>query len=292
METLMKTFPLLLLSSLLVLGASRPARAEAPLTVEVLTASPQGFLVDSTLVMGKKEAVLIDAQFTRADAHRVVAAVLDSRKILTTVYVTHSHPDHYFGLNVIREAFPGARIVALPATIEGIKRTWKQKVGQWGPMFGANLTSEPIVPSPLAGNTITLEGQTLEIHGGVQGDEANSSYVWIPSIRTVVAGDIVYQRVHPWTAETNAAGRKAWARTLAEVAALGPKTVIAGHKDPKAPDDVSGIEFTRQYLEDFDAAVESSKSGDEVEKKIKARYPNAALDVIAHFGAAAQFASK
>jgi glyoxylase-like metal-dependent hydrolase (beta-lactamase superfamily II) len=288
----MKTFSLLLLSTLVTFGGPSRARAEAPLTVQVLTASPGGFLVDSTLISGEKDAVLIDGQFTLADAHRVVAAILESKKTLTTVYVTHAHPDHYFGLVVIKQAFPGAKLVALPATIADIERTWKAKAAQWAPMFGPNLTARPIVPSPLAGKTIALEGHTLEVHGGVQGDEANSSYVWIPSIKTVVAGDIVYQGVHPWTAETNAESRKAWDKTLQELTALGPTTVVAGHKDPKAPDDLSGVVLTRAYLKAFDEAVASSKSADEAERKIKARYPTLALDVIAHFGAAAQFAGK
>lgn len=277
----------------LTLGAlGATAGAETKLTVHVLTASSQGFLVDSTLIEGEKDAVLIDGQFTLADAHRVVAAILDSKKNLTTVYLTHAHPDHYFGLVAIKQAFPAAKIVALPATVAEIKKTWKGKLAQWQPLFGANLASHPIVPGPLADKTILLEGQALEIHGGVQGDERQSSYVWIPSIKTVIAGDIVYQGVHPWTAETDAAGRKAWRATLAELSALHPSVVVAGHKDPKAKDDLSGVEATRAYLEAFDEAVASSKSGDEAERKIKARYPNLTLDVIAHFGAAAQFAPK
>jgi glyoxylase-like metal-dependent hydrolase (beta-lactamase superfamily II) len=276
--------------TLLTLPGAR-AHAEAKLGVQVLTASPQGFLVDSTLVTGEKDAVLIDGQFTLADAHRVVAAILDSRKTLTTVYVTHAHPDHYFGLVAIHQAFPGAKIVALPATIADIDRTWKQKLAQWGPMYGANLSTHPLVPTPLTGRTISLEGKALEIRGGVQGDAANSSYVWIPSIKTVVAGDIVYQGVHPWTAETDAQGRRVWRKTLDELAALHPAMVVAGHKDPKAADDTSGIDLTRAYLEAFDEAVASSRSADEAEQKIKARYPHLALDVIAHFGAAAQFAT-
>ena len=85
----------------------------------------RGFLVDSTLVTGDKDAILIDAQFDRADAHRLVAQILESQKNLTTVYITHSHPDHYFGLEVIHQAFPKAKLVALPATVAEIKKTWK-----------------------------------------------------------------------------------------------------------------------------------------------------------------------
>jgi glyoxylase-like metal-dependent hydrolase (beta-lactamase superfamily II) len=285
----MKTL-ILVLAAAAVLSAA--AHAESKLNVQVITASPQGFLVDATLVSGDKDAILIDSAFTLADAHRVAAAVLDSKKNLTTVYVTHSHPDHYFGLTVLKQAFPKAKLVALPATIAEIKKTAKAKVKQWGGMYAGNIPTDPVMPAPLTAKTLTLEGQTLEIHGGVQGDAANNSYVWIPSIKTAIVGDVVYAGVHPWTAETNADARKAWLKTLDEIAALGPTTVVAGHKDPKDPkakDDAAGIEQTRAYLKAFDEALAASKSADELEAKMKAKYPTLALDIIVKLGAAAQF---
>ena len=273
----------------LVLLASPAARAETKLAVQVFTASPQGFLVNSALVEGEKDAVLIDGQLTLSDAHRLAGGILDSKKNLTTIYVTHWHPDHYFGLVVLKQAFPKAKIVARPETVAEIKKTWAAKVKQWSPMFGANLPTKPLVPAPLVGNTITLEGQTLEIHGPVQGDAPTNSYVWIPSIKAVVTGDIVYQGVYAWTAETNAESRAAWMKTLDELAALNPAVVVAGHKDPKLKDDASGIVATRAYLKDFDAAAAASKSAEELEAKMKAKYPKLALDIVLHIGAGAQF---
>jgi len=189
---------------LLVSGVAASARGETKLSAEVFTASPQGFLVTSTLIAGDKEAVLVDGQFTLSDAHRLVGLILDSKKTLTTVYVTHAHPDHYFGLVVIKQAFPNVKMVAQPATVAEIKKTWAEKVKHWGPMYGANLPTKPLIPEPFTGRALTLEGQTIEIHGSVQGDDRTNSYVWIPSIKTVIAGDIVFQGIFPWTAETNA----------------------------------------------------------------------------------------
>ena len=278
------------LTAILAAGATAGvAHAQPKLTTTVFTASPGGFLVDSTLVAGDKDAILIDAQFDLADAHRLVAMILESKKNLTTVYITHGHPDHYFGLVVIQQAFPKAKLVALPATVAEIKKTWQDKVKQWGPMYGDLVTSKPVLPVVMQGTTLTLEGQALEIHGGVQGDAADNSYVWIPSIKTVVAGDVVYRGVHAWTRETNAAQRKAWRKTLDELAALKPETVIAGHKDPKQKDDAAGIDATRTYLEAFDAAVASSKTSAEVQQKVKAKYPEAQLDIILQLGADAAF---
>lgn len=273
----------------LVAATSATAFAETKLTTTVHTASQTGFLVTSTLVAGEKDAVLIDAQFSKADAHRLVAAILESKKNLTHVYVTHFHPDHYFGLEVIKQAFPKAKLVALPGAVKEIKATWAAKVKQWSPMYGTLVPTKPILPVALPGKTITLEGQTLEIKGPMQGDSADNTYVWIPSTKTVIAGDIVFAGVHPWTRETTPDLRKAWIKTLDEIAALGPTTVVAGHKDPKAKDDVSAVKQTRDYLEAFEAAVASSKTPAEVQTKMKAKYGTHQLDIILQLGAETQF---
>jgi len=284
----------LLFAALACLGLAAggaPARAETKLTTTVFTASPGGFLVNSTLVAGEKEAVLIDAQFSLADAHRLIASILESKKTLTTVYITHGHPDHYFGLAAIKQAFPKAKLVTHPAALAEIKKTWQAKVKQWGPMYGALVPAEPALPAVLAAKSIALEGQTLEIHAPLQGDSTDNAYVWIPSIKTVIAGDIVYANVHVWTRDSNAEQRKAWIKTLDEVAALGATTVIAGHKDPKVKDDPSAVKATREYLEAFDAAVASSKTAADVQQKLKARYGGYQLDIILQLGAEAAFAA-
>jgi glyoxylase-like metal-dependent hydrolase (beta-lactamase superfamily II) len=291
-ETSMKTTAarLIPMSALLLVSVvASPARAEAKLTTEVFTASPQGFLVTSTLIAGEKEAVLVDGQFTLSDAHRLVGLILDSKKTLTTVYVSHSHPDHYFGLVVIKEAFPRVKILAQPATVAEIKKTWAGKVKHWGAIYGANLATKPIIPEPFTGHSLTLEGQTLEIHGSVQGDDATNSYVWIPSIKTVVAGDIVFQGIFPWTAETNPASRGVWSKTLDELAALGATTVIGGHKEPTLKDDAGGLTTTKAYLKDFDEAAAASKSASQLQAKMKAKYPKLAMDIVLQIGAGAQF---
>jgi glyoxylase-like metal-dependent hydrolase (beta-lactamase superfamily II) len=274
------------MKTLLAVLLALPAVA-APLKVTPIVASPQGFFVTSTLVTGEKEAVLIDTAFTLADAHRVVAAVLDSGKKLTTIYLTHDHPDHSFGAVVLKAAFPQAKFVARADTVKELEKSWKAKVAQWGPMYGANLTDAPLIPEALQGDTLTLEGQTLEIHAGVQGDDAHNSYVWIPSVKTVISGDTVYNGVHVWTAETRAPARTAWLATLDAIEKLKPEVVIAGHQTPDAKTDVSA--FTREYLKAFEIAVKSSKTANEALEKVKAKYPAAALDIIASIGTAAQY---
>jgi glyoxylase-like metal-dependent hydrolase (beta-lactamase superfamily II) len=268
---------------------SAAAFAESKLKVQPFTASGPGFLVNATLVTGEKEAVLIDSAFTRSDAHRLVAAVLDSGKNLTTLYVTHGHPDHYFGAEVVKAAFPKVKVVALPETIAVIKKTWQGKVKQWGPLYGANLTDKPVIPEPLKGKTLTVDGETLEVSGPVQGDDEGNSYVWIPGSKTLITGDVVFNGTYVWTAETRTAQRTAWIATLDKLEALQPTMVVAGHQRPDAKPDAASIAFTKAYLGTFEEAVTASKSSDEVQSKVKAKYPDLALEPILKFGADAQF---
>jgi len=267
------------------LVACKPSATPSPLDLQVITASPEGFLVNSALVTGARDAVLIDAAFTLADARKIVDRVRASGKNLTTVYVTHDHPDHYFGLEVIKQAFPTARFVALPGAVAEIERTWQSKVAQWKPLYGDSITATPVIPTALAGNSITLEGEKLEIVGPVQGDDAVNSFVWVPSLKAVVAGDIVYSGVYVWTAETDTAARRRWVATLDRIAALHPTVVVPGHQQPALGTPPASVAFTKEYLAAFDQALASASTSEGLQTKMKARYPGLALDIILKIGA-------
>ena len=136
------------------------------------------------IVTGPKEAVLIDAQFQRNDAQAVVEKIKATGKRLTTVYISHYDPDYYFGLNVVRAAFPQADIVATPETVAKITSSKDGKLAHWGPILKDNAPQALVVPKPLAGRSLKVDGQTLEITG----PEPTRSFVWIPSLKAVVGG--------------------------------------------------------------------------------------------------------
>jgi glyoxylase-like metal-dependent hydrolase (beta-lactamase superfamily II) len=260
--------------------------AQPKLHLQVYTSSGQGFSVNSTLISGERDAILIDPQFLLSEAHRLAALILESGKRLTTVYVTHAHPDHYFGLAVMRQAFPEARFVALPEVVAGIERGWEARYHFWKATYGDNLPPPPpILPEPLTGSSLTLEGETLEIVGGVQGDGPGNSYVWIPSLDAVVAGDIVFSGAHFVVPKDHAE----WVQAIDRIAAYEPRIVVPGHQTEGAPNDASTLEFMRKYMRDFDAAVASSKTPEEVQSRMRRRYPDLGLEALLAAGARAAF---
>lgn len=255
------------------LAISFTAQAAQPLTVKVYNAGAASFNVNSTLVYGEKEAVVIDAGFTRADALRIAANVLDSGKRLTTIYVSQADPDYYFGVETLKELFPDADVVSTPAVLEKLTAKLAGKVAFWGPKMGANAPRKPVVPRALEGNTLTLEGQTIEIRG-TQGPLAHRPYAWIPSIKAIVGNIGVFGDMHVWTADTQTpAQRTAWLAQLDEMAALKPDLVIPGHMKAGTVVDGSTIGFTRDYLQTFEKNLAANPSSATLIGSMKQSYP-------------------
>lgn len=266
---------ILLAPFLMLLAAASVVPAQSRLHLRVFTSGPNGFSVNSTLIYGDRDAILVDTQFVRSEAYRVAAMILESKKNLTTVYITHGHPDHYFGIAVLKQAFPNAKFVALPATIAAIRNGWEGRLKFWTPEFGFNLpTTGPILPDELQGNALNLEGQALQVVGGVTGDGPNNSYVWIPSLRAVIAGDIVFSGAH----FTPPKMPQDWLKTLDQIADLKPITVIPGHERVGARNDASTIGFMKAYIHDYNDDLDSSKTAAEFRSKITRKYPNFALE--------------
>ena len=254
------------------LGAAHAAQP-APLTVKVYNADGKSFNVNSTLVYGEREAMVIDAGFTRADALRIAANVLDSGKQLTTIYVSQADPDYYFGVETLKEIFPQAAVVSTPAVLAKLQPKMAGKLAFWGPKMGANAPRQPVLPQALPGNTLTLEGQTIEIRG-TQGLLAHRPYAWIPSIKAIVGNIGVFGQMHVWTADTQTvAERAAWVTQLDEMLALKPELVVPSHMRAGTATDASTINFTKNYLLSFEKNLAATKNSAELIDAMKQAYP-------------------
>ena len=251
------------------------AQAAQPLQLKVYNADANSFNVNSTLVYGEKEAMVIDAGFTRADALRIAANVLDSGKVLKTIYVSQADPDYYFGVEVLKELFPNAEVVTTPAVLEKLGAKVAGKVAFWGPKMGANAPRVPVLPKALQGNTLTIDGETVEIRG-TQGLLAHRPYAWIPSIKAVVGNIAVFGNMHVWTADTQTvAERSAWVAQLAEMNALKPEVVVPGHMKAGSRIDASAITYTRDYLSVFEKNAAATKTSAELIEAMKKAFPDA-----------------
>jgi glyoxylase-like metal-dependent hydrolase (beta-lactamase superfamily II) len=251
----------------------------------VYNADAGSFHVNAVLIAGKTDAVLLDTGFTRADALRIAAMVLDSKKTLKTIYISQADPDYYFGIEVLKQFFPDAQVVATAPTLKKIQATLATKLQVWGPRMGANAPKAVPLPAVLEGNTIALEGEKLEIKG-LDDSLPHRSYVWIPSLKTIAGGVNVYGGLHLWTADAQSPQERAdWGKKLGAMAALQPVTVIPGHSLPEAPRDASQILWSQAYLARFEAELPKAANSAALIEAMKAAYPAAGLSVALDIGA-------
>lgn len=283
------TLARLILPGLLTLGVlsatEAAAQDSAPLQIKVHNAGSDSFHVNAVVVSGPTEAMVIDSGFTRADALRVAADVLDSGKTLKTILISNADPDFYFGAEVLKEQFPHAQVVTTPAVREKILSKVEGKVAFWGPKMGANAPRQPVVPEALQGTTLHIDGAAIELRG-TTGTLAHRPYVWIPSTRTIAGNIAVFGNLHVWTADTQKpAERAAWLAQLDEMEALHPVTVVPGHMAAEIPLDAGAIRHTREYLQRFEREAEQAGSASDLIKAMKHAYPRAGLGIALAIGA-------
>ncbi|MER2298813.1 MAG: MBL fold metallo-hydrolase [Pseudomonas sp.] len=254
-----------------------PALAAAPLHLEVYNPGEQAiFPVSSVIVSGDQDAILIDAQFGKAQAEQLVQRLRASGKRLTTIYISHGDPDYYFGLDTVTRAFPKAKVLASAATLAHIRQTMDAKLAYWGPLMGADKPAQLVLPQALKGQRLMLEGRALEVVG-LDGPQPERSFVWIPSIKAVVGGVVVSQNIHVWMADTQTAKSHAdWLGTLARIQALAPRTVVPGHYLGQSNHSLDAVRFTADYIRAFDAETSEATNSGALIQAMKQRYPKLA----------------
>jgi glyoxylase-like metal-dependent hydrolase (beta-lactamase superfamily II) len=269
-------------------GSARPQAANE-LSYEVFVSDPIPFNevekapndearmfspISSTLILGASEAVLVDPPMTTAQTERVAQWVEAHGKRLKHVFTTHGHGDHWFGTALLLEHFPGATALASPGTIEVMRVHAENRAKWWDPSFPGQIPDSPVVASAPAGNTFTLEGNELHIVEVGHTDTDMTTVLHVPSIGLVVAGDVVYNGVHQYLVEGGNGGLDAWIKALDTVAALQPRHVVAGHKNPALEDDPKAIDETRRYLQDAKRVVASSHTALEYYDGMTKLYPD------------------
>ncbi len=232
--------------------------------------------ISATLISGERDAILVDALLTVGQAHDLVEWIDAHGKNLTTVYITHGHGDHWFGLGAVLDRFPNARAFALPGSIAQMRvgSTPESLESFWRPRFDGKLPAELAFPEPLEGRVIDLEGHELVVVELGHTDTDQTSCLHAPDVGLVVAGDAAYNDVHLYLAESDPQKRRDWIAALDTIESLHPRAVIAGHQRAGRHDGPEILEETRQYIRDFDRIAETTSTTQDLYEQVLALYPD------------------
>jgi glyoxylase-like metal-dependent hydrolase (beta-lactamase superfamily II) len=270
---------------------SRPytlAPGQQAFSIKVVTSLDDQFWVNSVIIEGTHEVMLVDAQLTKTNAERVLQQIKETKKPLSTIYITHEHADHFLGLEIFREAYPGVRIIANSEVTDRINKVYQEKIDKWQKILGLAATSRIVAIEKFDGNFIEFENSKIEVLKHIRGDTDENTMLWIPGQRILIAGDVLFNDMHVYTAETDNKARGEWLNSLNEIRELKPAVVIPGHSKVGAPLDAStAVDFTQNYLLVFEKELKTAKDPDSFTTTMKERFPSAGLLLAIERGAKA-----
>jgi glyoxylase-like metal-dependent hydrolase (beta-lactamase superfamily II) len=249
--------------------------AEGTLTFEVFTGQDFALANNAVLICGKRDAVLIDTCLVLSDAVRLAAMIRASGKNLQAVYITHAHPDHYFGNGVIQEAFPSAKIRARQGVID-FMREYPAKLVHWREMFGDEMPKTVPMPEPLTGSHTLLDGKEIRFIDLPICETVHATAFYVPSENAVIAGDLVYSGNHHYMADTN--NPDSWIEALDVVRKLGRLDKIFPGHGP-----VGGaklLDASEAWLKDYRDVARPGVRFVEIAREMMRRYPRHGLALL------------
>jgi glyoxylase-like metal-dependent hydrolase (beta-lactamase superfamily II) len=268
-------------------GASLASRQQG-LSITVFTSPDDQFWANSIIVEGVHEVMLVDAQLTKTSAEKVLQEINGTRKPLSLIYITHEHADHFLGLEVFKEAYPRARIIANSAVVDRINQVYQEKIDKWEKILGSGAASHVVAISKFDANFVDFDGTKIEIFKHIRGDTDENTMLWIPGQRILIAGDVVFNNMHVYTAETDGTAREKWLNSLEKIRELNPSVVIPGHSKVGAPlDSTTAVDFTGKYLMVFEEELRNAKDPDGLISAMKERFPSSGLLLALERGAKA-----
>ena len=273
---------------LLISCPSAFASSQHRISIKVFTAPDDQFSVNSVIVEGDHEVMLVDAQLTKTGAEKVLEEIKETKKPLSIVYITHEHADHFLGLEVFKGVYPGVRIIATSAVVERINKVYREKLDKWQRILGSGASSQVVEISKFDGSYIDFEGSRIQVIKDIQGDTDQNTMLWIPGQRILIAGDVLFDDIHVYTGETDSTARAKWLDTLTKVRELKPSVVVPGHSKVGAALDAStAVDFTERYLLAFNEGLKTAKDPEGLINAMKEKFPSAGLLLALERGAKA-----
>ena len=241
--------------------------------------------VNAYIFSDDKSVILVDCLRNSQEAAKLAAKIKEMGKPLTHLFITHGHPDHYTGMNVIKAEFPDVMIVVnTPEIKEDIINfsTWMESVGwlEKEPALKPRSDANPDgfdyygnISVLKRGRLVLAEGAVIEPFSNYKPTECEHlTTLYSKDLNAFFSNDFVYNGVHPWLA-IDKQNIENWKEQLEEFTHVLDKTVTVypGHGKPA---DITVFEKQLKYITDFEATVATAESREEAMQKMQELYPD------------------
>jgi glyoxylase-like metal-dependent hydrolase (beta-lactamase superfamily II) len=244
--------------------------ANANSSIRSFTSTEAGAWSNSYLIAGKSEAILFDVAMLHSDAKQIADGIAQSGKTLKTVMISHAHPDHFLGLDVITERFPNVQVVSTQNVVTDIKTDGPWMFSMLRDKLGSEAPTRLVIPDPCTEQDLTIEGVKLEVVEFGEGESKHTATLYIPTLEALLSADLVYNQAHLYLQEKHL---ESWVARLAELETYVKHrvtTIYPGHGK------AAGLELigqTRAYLDDFADALRGGNAKN-IEQAMLKKYPD------------------
>ncbi len=243
--------------------------------------------VNSYIFHNGTSQIVVDVLRNSQEAKELAELIQNKKLPLTHILITHGHPDHYIGLDIMSKTFPEAKIVVaskeIKADIIGFS-TWMESVG-WleGEVNMKPKTDTNPVGFDYEGKINVLDSKELTLLGGgtlqIENNYASAeaehlTTIFSEDLNAFFTADFCYNGVHLWLGQgVDVAHITNWKKQLLDFKKIYSNisvTIYPGHGEKATP---VLFDEVLTYLNAFEKAVHESNSKEAIIEKMKNLYP-------------------